>query len=79
MPAGTYEFKVRLNGSWDENYGAGGVRKGGNIPLPLEYAAGLSFSYDHATHRVGVAPTDAARRRSARRTRRSRATACART
>ncbi len=26
VPAGSYEFKVRLNGSWDENYGAGGVR-----------------------------------------------------
>ena len=34
-PPGTYEFKVRLNGAWDENYGAGGVAGGPNIPLVL--------------------------------------------
>jgi glycosidase len=56
VPAGTYEFKVRLNGSWDENYGAGGVAGGPNIPLALQHAAELTFSYDHASHRVGVAP-----------------------
>jgi glycosidase len=61
VPAGSYEFKVRLNGSWDENYGdsEGTYDKGGNIPLPLESAARLRFSYDHATHAVQVAPADA--------------------
>jgi glycosidase len=60
VPAGSYEFKVRLNGSWDENYGdsAGTFGLGGNIPLPLQYNARLRFSYDHATHRVTVAPAD---------------------
>ncbi|MDX6253022.1 MAG: hypothetical protein QOF10_6382, partial [Kribbellaceae bacterium] len=33
VPAGAYEYKVTVNGSWDENYGAGGVLKGANIPL----------------------------------------------
>jgi glycosidase len=56
LPAGEYEFKVRLNGSWDENYGAGGVPGGPNLPLALQHAAALTFSYDHASHRVGVAP-----------------------
>ena len=59
VPAGSYEFKVRLNGSWDENYGAGGVPGGPNIPLVLQHEANLTFSYDHASHRVGVAPTGA--------------------
>ena len=58
VPAGTYEFKVRLNGSWTENYGAGGVAGGPNIPLHLVEDAALTFTYDHATHRVGVAPTN---------------------
>ena len=51
VPAGSYEFKVRLNGSWDENYGdsSGTYDKGGNIPLPLEAAAKLRFVYDHAS------------------------------
>ena len=38
LPAGSYEFKVRLNGSWDENYGAAGAANGANIPLVLEGA-----------------------------------------
>jgi len=59
VPAGSYMFKVRLNGSWDENYGAGGVRGGPDIPLHLVEDADLTFTYDHATHRIGVAPTDA--------------------
>src|SRR5687767_11003823 len=59
LPAGSYAFKVRLNGSWDENYGAGGVPGGPDIPLVLQHEADLTFSYDHASHRVGVAPTEA--------------------
>src|SRR3990172_3216244 len=31
LPAGTYEAKVAINESWDENYGAGGVQNGPNI------------------------------------------------
>ncbi|HTU65442.1 MAG TPA: pullulanase-type alpha-1,6-glucosidase [Steroidobacteraceae bacterium] len=31
LPAGSYEGKVALNGSWDVNYGAGGVQNGPNI------------------------------------------------
>ena len=33
LPAGNYEFKAALNGSWDENYGAGGALNGNNITL----------------------------------------------
>ncbi|HET7690752.1 MAG TPA: alpha-amylase family glycosyl hydrolase, partial [Nocardioidaceae bacterium] len=58
LPPGSYEFKVRLNGSWDENYGAGGVSGGPNIPLALQHEADLTFTYDHASHRVGVAPAE---------------------
>ena len=31
VPAGDYEYKVALNGSWDVNYGANGEPNGGNI------------------------------------------------
>jgi glycosidase len=60
VPAGSYEFKVRLNGSWAENYGdsEGTYDKNGNIPLPLEGAAKLRFTYDHDTHAVKVEPAD---------------------
>ncbi|CAA9504525.1 MAG: GH13_13 / GH13_37 / GH13_32 / GH13 / GH13_ 14 / GH13_11 [uncultured Solirubrobacteraceae bacterium] len=49
VPAGSWEYKVALNGSWDENYGGGGAPGGANITLS---AAGgpVTFTYDHATH-----------------------------
>ncbi len=60
VPAGSYEYKVTVNGGWDENYGAGGVLNGPNIPLRLEGPAKLSFSYDDKTHVVSVRPVDLA-------------------
>ena len=35
IPAGSYEAKVALNGSWDVNYGAGGVPDGPNIAFTV--------------------------------------------
>jgi len=52
IPAGSYEFKVALGGSWGENYGADGVRDGANIPLVLEADSVVTFTYDSATHIV---------------------------
>lgn len=52
IPAGNWEFKVALNNSWAENYGAGGIPGGANIPLNLELPATITFSYDPQTHLV---------------------------
>jgi pullulanase-type alpha-1,6-glucosidase len=60
VPAGAYEYKVTVNGSWDENYGAGGVLKGANIPLRLEGPAKLEFGYDDTSHVVTVKPVELA-------------------
>jgi pullulanase-type alpha-1,6-glucosidase len=49
VPAGAFEYKVALNNSWDENYGAGGAPGGANIPLAAP-GGPLTFTYDHATH-----------------------------
>ena len=49
VPAGPFEYKVALNNSWDENYGAGGAPGGANIPLDAP-GGELTFTYDHATH-----------------------------
>ncbi|HVK45970.1 MAG TPA: pullulanase-type alpha-1,6-glucosidase, partial [Micropruina sp.] len=51
VPVGAYEFKVALNGSWAENYGANGVPGGGNIALTAPGGA-VTFTYDHRTHLV---------------------------
>ena len=50
-PAGSYEYKVALNGSWDENYGSGGAAGGANIGLAAP-GGSITFTYDHATHRI---------------------------
>src|SRR5215211_6167866 len=50
VPAGSWEYKAALNGTWDENYGAHAQPNGPNIPLSLASAAPVKFYYDHATH-----------------------------
>src|SRR5918992_4589907 len=51
VPAGNHEYKVALNGSWDENYGAGGQPGGSNIGLEAP-GGPITFTYDHATHAI---------------------------
>ncbi len=52
LPAGSWEYKAALNGTWDENYGLGGVRNGPNVPVTLAEARSVRFYYDHETHWV---------------------------
>ena len=57
VPAGCWAFKIALNGTWDENYGAGGVENGLDIPLVLLGAATVEFGYDAVSHRASLRPT----------------------
>ena len=50
IPAGNYAYKVAINGSWDENYGDGGVPNGSN--LSYTNPGTVRFFYDHRTHYV---------------------------
>ena len=52
VPAGTWEYKAALDGTWVENYGLGGVRDGANIPLTLAAPTEVKFYYDDDTHWV---------------------------
>ncbi|QTE29983.1 pullulanase-type alpha-1,6-glucosidase [Pengzhenrongella sicca] len=56
VPAGTYEYKVAVNDTWDEAYGAGGGAD--NAPLVLASATTLRFTFDDGTHRIAVAPVE---------------------
>jgi pullulanase-type alpha-1,6-glucosidase len=50
-PAGGYEYKVALNGSWDVNYGLHAQQNGANIPLATTTSPqNVTFFYDHKTH-----------------------------
>jgi glycosidase/fibronectin type 3 domain-containing protein len=50
LPAGSYQYKVALGGSWSENYGAHAAAGGGNISLTLPSATTVTFYFDPATH-----------------------------
>lgn len=52
MVTGDYEYKVALNQTWDENYGANAERNGGNIALFLDANSPVNFYYDHQTNWV---------------------------
>jgi len=51
LPVGSYEFKVAINESWDENYGQGGTPGGANLPFTINVPGTVvTFSYDRVTH-----------------------------
>ncbi|CAN5750746.1 alpha-amylase family glycosyl hydrolase [soil metagenome] len=52
VPAGNHEYKVALNNSWDENYGAGAQFNGPDITLSLSATTSVKFYYDHKSHWV---------------------------
>ena len=64
VPAGAFEYKVALNNSWDENYGAGGSPGGANIALDAP-GGELTFTYDHATHVIRDSTPEVLGRRKA--------------
>src|SRR4051812_1856289 len=43
VPAGAWEYKAALNGTWDENYGANAAPNGGNIALSLGSAQAVKL------------------------------------
>ncbi len=49
LPAGSYEYKAALNGTWDDNFGLGGEYYGANIPLEVPEDTAVTFTYDHNT------------------------------
>ena len=51
LPAGSYSFKIAINRSWDENYGAFGVPDGANHEV--HHRGGpLVIRYDHRTRDI---------------------------
>nr|WP_294695352.1 pullulanase-type alpha-1,6-glucosidase [uncultured Friedmanniella sp.] len=51
VPAGNFEYKVAIGGSFAENYGAGGAPGGANIAITAP-GGEVTFSYDHSTHQI---------------------------
>lgn len=57
LPAGSYEYKVALNGTWDENYGGRADRDGANVALELAEDTTVTFVYSNETHWVADSVT----------------------
>ncbi|MEO6207985.1 MAG: alpha-amylase family glycosyl hydrolase, partial [Candidatus Limnocylindrales bacterium] len=56
LPAGTYEGKVALHESWDENYGQGGIPGGPNLIFTVPNdGAEVVFTYDATSHVLTIA------------------------
>ncbi|WP_024287088.1 pullulanase-type alpha-1,6-glucosidase [Cellulomonas sp. KRMCY2] len=49
VPAGSWQYKIAINGAWTENYGAGGVAGGDNVTFSLAEPQAVTFVYDDAT------------------------------
>jgi hypothetical protein len=55
VPEGAYEWKIAVNGSFDENYGAGGAANGSNVALTAPAGgAEYEFTWNQYTHVPGV-------------------------
>jgi len=55
LPAGSYEAKVAIGESWDENYGAGGVPNGANIGFTVQdETVPVAFRYDAQSHVLAI-------------------------
>ena len=52
VPAGSWAWKVALDGTWDRSYPAN------DVPLVLEAGARLTFTYDDTSHEVAVGPAN---------------------
>ena len=50
VPAANYEYKIAVGGSWNENYGAGGVKDGSNIAVSVPETMDVTIYYNDETH-----------------------------
>jgi pullulanase len=55
IPPGSYEGKVAINESWDENYGADGVRNGSNVGFSVTRAGQeVVFTWNSSTKKLTI-------------------------
>jgi glycosidase/fibronectin type 3 domain-containing protein len=55
LPGGGYEFKVAIDGTWEENYGANGQLDGANIGFTVPGEGGdVIFYYDRTTGEINL-------------------------
>ena len=50
VPAANYEYKISINKSWNENYGAGGVKDGPNMSVSVPETMDVTVYYNDRSH-----------------------------
>ena len=50
VPAANYEYKIAINKSWNENYGAGGVEDGPNMSVSVPETMDVTVYYNDKSH-----------------------------
>ena len=50
VPAANYEYKISINKSWNENYGAGGVKDGANMSVSVPETMDVTVYYNDRSH-----------------------------
>ncbi|MBD5464819.1 MAG: glycosidase [Lachnospiraceae bacterium] len=50
MAAGNYQYKIAIDGSWAENYGAQGEKDGANMNLTVSELSDVTFTYNDISH-----------------------------
>lgn len=50
VPAANYEYKIAIDGSWDENYGAKGIKGGSNISVAVTKTMDVTVYYNDDSH-----------------------------
>ena len=59
LPEGSYELKVAIGGSWNENYGQDGAAGGANYQFATKANKLVTFTYDSSSHKLDIAAGDA--------------------
>ena len=55
LPTGSYQWKVAINDSWNENYGEGGAAGGSNLSLQVPAGGGqYRFTWNQVSHEPSV-------------------------
>ncbi|MFN2926881.1 alpha-amylase family glycosyl hydrolase [Lachnospiraceae bacterium YH-ros2228] len=52
VPAGNYEYKIAIDKSWSENYGADGAANGGNVKVAVPETKDVTVLYNDMSHRM---------------------------
>ncbi|MEM7332585.1 MAG: extracellular solute-binding protein, partial [Chloroflexota bacterium] len=55
LPAGDYEVKVALDGTWDVNYGVDGERDGPNYMFTMDADGSVTFTYNSDDNTLAIA------------------------